>query len=84
MKLNIGDVVELQFQGRTYSGVVTAVTPERVELAFTLDIYLEGAAHLTWSDGTEQALSIGPNSLTKLHVRLPLDEVARAQALARG
>lgn len=83
MRLNIGDVVELQFEGSNLSGVVTAVTPERVELAFTYNLFVEGPAVLTWGDGTQQPLKIGlDNGITKIHLRLPLEEVARAQAAA--
>ena len=76
MKLNVGDLVELVFEGTTFSGVITSVTPERVELAFTLNIFLDGPGKLTWPNGVDMDVSIGGNALTKLHLRLPLEQVA--------
>lgn len=80
MKLNVGDLVELLYDGTTFSGVITAVTPERVELAFTLNIFVEGPGRITWPNGESSEVDVGTNALTKLHVRLPLEEVARAYA----
>lgn len=80
MKLNVGDLVELLYDGTTFSGVITAVTPERVELAFTLNIFVEGPGKITWPNGVDSNVDVGANALTKLHLRLPLEEVARAYA----
>lgn len=80
MKLNVGDLVELLYDGTTFSGVITAVTPERVELAFTLNIFVEGPGQVTWPNGANMAVDVGANALTKLHLRLPLEEVARIYA----
>ncbi|MBM3267340.1 MAG: hypothetical protein FJZ01_06810 [Candidatus Sericytochromatia bacterium] len=77
MKLNVGDLVELLYDGTTFSGVITAVTPERVEMAFTLNIFVEGAGKVTWPDGADLDVDVGANALTKLHLRLPLEDVAR-------
>ncbi len=81
MKLNVGDLVELLYDGTTFSGVITAVTPERVELAFTLNIFVEGPGKVTWPNGADLDVDVGANALTKLHLRLPLEDVARILTL---